>query len=220
MSVHPDTSRFASGRRWHQATLLFLVVTTLLRLCQLPMLELAPDEAYYWDWSRRLALGYYDQGPMIAYVIRLTTALFGTNEFGVRFGVLTASLGTLLCCYALARRLFSPLAGFFTVVLLGLTPLMAVGSVIATYDPLLVCFWALACVFLERALYAPTERAQRAAWIGAGIATGLGFLSKHTMLLLVPCLLLFLALSPPHRRWLRRPEPYSAFALTLLLYSG
>jgi hypothetical protein len=40
------------------------------------------------------------------------------------------------------------------------------------------------------------------------------------MLLLLPCLLLFLVLSPPHRRWLRRPEPYLAVLITLLFYSG
>ena len=52
------------------------------------------------------------------------------------------------------------------------------------------------------------KREQRRAWLWAGVATGLGFLSKHTMLLILPCLLLFLLLSPPHRNWLRRPEPY------------
>ncbi|HZT44022.1 MAG TPA: glycosyltransferase family 39 protein [Chthonomonadaceae bacterium] len=226
MRPHPLTPSPSQGegeiwvRRWDWAAILFLVVTTALRLSALSRLELAPDEAYYWDWSRHLALGYYDQGPMIAYLIRATTALFGTNEFGVRFGVLAASLGTLVCAYVLARRIFGPLAGFLTVVLLGLTPLMAVGSLIATYDPPLVFFWALAALFLERALFAPSARQQRAAWLWTGVATGLGFLSKHTMLLIIPCLLLFLALSPAHRRWLRRPEPYLAFLLTLLLYSG
>ncbi len=211
---------FAFDRRWHVAALCLLALSTLLRLWQLPTLELVPDEAYYWDWSRRLALGYYDQGPLIAYIIRATTALFGTNEFGVRFGVLLASCGTLCCCYTLARRMVAPLAGLIVVALLGLTPLMEIGSLIATYDPLLVFFWALALVCLERALFADSARTQRFYWLAAGIATGLGFLSKHTMLLLIPCLLLFLCLSPPHRHWLRRPEPYLAFALTLLLYSG
>ncbi|HZO89827.1 MAG TPA: glycosyltransferase family 39 protein [Chthonomonadaceae bacterium] len=218
--ISPWLPAFACDPRWHRATLLFLAVTTLLRLLQLPTLELAPDEAYYWDWSRHLSLGYYDQGPMIAYLIRATTALFGTNTLGVRFGVLLASLGTLLCCYALARRIASPLAGFLTVVLLGLTPMLTIGSVIATYDPPMVFFWALTLVALERALFAASERTQRSAWLGAGLASGLGLLSKHTMLLIVPCLLLFLLLSPPHRRWLLRPEPYLAFVLTLLLYSG
>ncbi len=206
---------------WERATLLFLIVTSLLRLTQLWRVELAPDEAYYWDWSRQLAWGYYDQGPMIGYVIRLTTLLFGTNEFGVRIGVWAASLGALICAYVLARRVFSPFAGFLTVVLLGATPLMAVGSLIATYDPPLVFFWALgAGVSGTRPVSAPLKPEQKRAWLWAGLAVGLGFLSKHTMLLIVPCLLLFLVVSPPHRKWLRRPEPYVAFALTLLLYTG
>jgi 4-amino-4-deoxy-L-arabinose transferase-like glycosyltransferase len=211
---------YAFDRRWQLAAMLFVLVSTLVRLALLGTMELAPDEAYYWDWSRRLALGYYDQGPMIAYVIKATTLMFGTNEFGVRFGVLAASVGTVLCSYVLARRLFSPLTGFLTVVLLGFTPLMEVGSLIATYDPLLVFFWSLAIVWLERALFAETRAEQNRAWTFAGIATALGFLSKHTMLFLVPCLVLFLLISKPHRVWLRRPQPYLAFLLVPLLYSG
>ena len=224
MSVREEPSapspNFALPAFWGRLTALFLVLSTGLRLFQLSALELAPDEAYYWDWSRRLALGYYDQGPFIAYLIHATTALFGTNAFGVRFGVLLCSLGTLLCAYSLARRLFSPLAGFLTVLLLGLTPLLEVGSLIATYDPPLVFFWALAAVCLERALFAETVREQNCAWAATGLATGLGFLSKHTMLLLLPCLALFLLLAPSHRRLLLRPQPYLALLLTLLCYTG
>src|SRR6476469_3781531 len=128
----------AADRKWERAALWFLLISTVLRLPLLVSLELAPDEAYYWDWSRRLSLGYYDQGPMIAYVIRATTALFGTNEFGVRFGVLAASAATVLCCYVLSRRLFSPLTCFLVVFLLSLSPFLEAGSLIATYDPLLV----------------------------------------------------------------------------------
>lgn len=224
MSV-PETSstspsNFAFHPRWRSLTLWFVIFSTALRLPHLFTLELAPDEAYYWDWSRHLSLGYYDQGPFIAYLIRATTALLGTNEFGVRFGVLLCSLGTLLCAVYLARRLFSPLAAFLTAVLLGLTPLLEVGSLIATYDPPLVFFWALAAVFLERALFLETPQAQNRAWAATGLAVGLGFLSKHTMLLIMPCLVLFLLLSPAHRRWLLRPQPYLALLLTLLCYTG
>ena len=211
---------FAFDPRWHRAAVWFLVITTLLRMCQLPSMELAPDEAYYWDWSRRPALGYYDQGPFIAYLIRATTAVFGTNEFGVRFGVLLASFGTLVCCYLLAKRLFSPLTGFLAVLLLGCTPLMEVGSLIATYDPPLVFFWALTVLLLERALFADDARRQNLYWLLVGVSTGLGFLSKHTMLLILPCLVLFLLLSPRHRFWLLRPQPYLALLIVLLLYSG
>jgi hypothetical protein len=215
-----STSRLASERFWHRAALLFIVITSLLRLCILPMLELSADEAYYWDWSRHLALGYYDQGPMIAYLIRATTLIFGTNEFGVRFGVWLVSVGTLVCTYILARRISSSLAGFLAVLFLALTPLFSAGSLIATYDPPLVFFWALTLIWLERALFAPDCGTQNRAWLLAGLASGLGFLSKHTMLLIVPCIVLFLLLSPAHRFWLLRPQPYLGFLITLLLYSG
>jgi hypothetical protein len=211
---------FACHPRWRLLTLWFVLLTTALRLLQLSTLELAPDEAYYWDWSRHLSLGYYDQGPFIAYLIRAMTALFGTSEFGVRIGVLLCTLGALLCVVALARRLFSPLAGFLAALLLGLTPIFEAGSLIATYDPPLVFFWALAAVCLERALFAETETESNRAWMATGLATGLGFLSKHTMLLILPCLVVFLLLSPRHRPWLLRPQPYLALLLTLLCYTG
>ncbi len=206
--------------RYDRYALLFLLVTSLLRLTQLTRFELAPDEAYYWDWSRQLAWGYYDQGPLVGYVIRLTTLVFGNNALGVRMGIWTASLGTIVCCWLLARRLFGAFAGWITALVLAATPLMAVGSLIATYDPLLVCFWAFSLLFLERALFADTSKQQRIAWLGAGVMVGLGFLSKHTMLLIAPCTLLFLICSPPHRKWLRRPEPYAAFVIALVLYAG
>jgi len=225
MSTQEDSATasapsFAFHSRWRSLTLWFVLLSTGMRLLQLSSLDLAPDEAYYWDWSRHLSLGYYDQGPFIAYLIRATTAIFGTNEFGVRIGVLLCSLGTLLCAVYLARRLFSPLAGFLTALLLGLTPLLEVGSLIATYDPPLVFFWALAAVGLEKALFSATERERNWGWFATGLATGLGFLSKHTMLLIMPCLVLFLLLSPRHRPWLLRPQPYLALLLTLLCYTG
>ena len=38
-------------------------------------LDLYADEAYYWMWSRRLAIGYFDHPPMVAWLIRAGTAL-------------------------------------------------------------------------------------------------------------------------------------------------
>ena len=208
---------------WNRRTFWLLLCVTLLRLPLLSAIEFSPDEAYYWDWSRRLALGYYDQGPLIAYLIRATTALFGTTEFGVRIGVLFATLGAVWFSVLLARRVFSPFAGFLTALFLSVTPLVTVGSLIATYDPPLVFCWAWAVLGLHTALFSDFKanpNAQNRAWLIAGIATGFGFLSKHTMLLLAPSLVVFLWLSKPHRRWLTRPQPYLAFALCLLMYSG
>ena len=47
-------------------------------------LDLAPDEAHYWDWSRRLDWCYYSKGPLVAWLIRgsceLLRSLAGAGE--------------------------------------------------------------------------------------------------------------------------------------------
>src|SRR3981081_4590877 len=40
-------------------------------------LDLAPDEAHYWDWSRHLDWSYYSKGPLVAYLIRGGCELIG-----------------------------------------------------------------------------------------------------------------------------------------------
>ena len=42
------------------------------------------DELYYWCWSRDLQLSYYDHPPMVAYLIRLSTEIFGQTVFAIR----------------------------------------------------------------------------------------------------------------------------------------
>ena len=48
-------------------------------------LDLSPDEAHYWDWSRHLDLSYYSKGPLVAYLIRAgcVTAGFPQWDFTV-----------------------------------------------------------------------------------------------------------------------------------------
>jgi len=50
---------------------IFLLSVSLFRIyyIQNGPLDLSPDEAHYWEWSRRLDLSYYSKGPMIAYLI-------------------------------------------------------------------------------------------------------------------------------------------------------
>ena len=58
-------------------TILLITATRLVYLGWYCPLDLAPDEAHYWDWSRNLAWSYYSKGPLVAWLIRLSTELFG-----------------------------------------------------------------------------------------------------------------------------------------------
>lgn len=177
---------------------------------------LSGDEAHYWEWSRRLDWSYYSKGPLVAYLIALSTRLGGHTEFWVRLPAVVLGTVTAVIGYALTRRIFqSERAAFVSVVLLSVMPLYAIGALLMTIDAPFVCCWGLAWLCLSRV----RQREGELAWYGAGAAFGLGLLSKYTMFMLVPCVVLWLLNSPRLRHWLRRSEPYEALALGLLIFS-
>lgn len=80
--------------------------------------------------------------------------------------------------------------------------------------PLTAC-WAGAFYFIERALIGEKHKA----WWGVGICIGLGLLSKYTIVLLAPAIILFLIIDSRSRHWFYSPKPYIAAIIALLLFS-
>ncbi len=188
--------------------LVFLAAVTLLRGWFAAVVELSPDEAYYWTWSTSLAWGYYDHGPLVAWLIRLGTALFGDSELGVRLGSLLCSCLTSWMVFVLARALTSnERHSFWIAVLMSLSPLFSVGAVVHTPDAALVAAWSLAAWF---GLYAfRTDKLWT--WIGMGACVGLAVLSKMTGLLFFAGMGLFLVSCKAGRARLRSPGAAVAF---------
>src|SRR5689334_662817 len=60
--------------QWREAVLI-TIAATLIRMLIAIVLPVFPDEAYYWDWSRNLAPGYFDHPPAIAWLIATGSAL-------------------------------------------------------------------------------------------------------------------------------------------------
>ena len=107
-------------------------------------IDLAPDEAHYWEWSRRLGLSYYSKGPAVAYIIAFFTGIFGDTPFGVRFGAVFLSQITMLSLYYLTFKLFeNKLTAFLVVLVSQLSPLFAAGAVLMTTDVVYVTCWTL-----------------------------------------------------------------------------
>jgi len=177
-------------------------------------LDLVPDEAYYWDWSRQLDWGYYSKPPMVAWLIGLSTALLGSTAFAVRLpAVLLGTLG-LFWMYLLAARLYGRQAGFWAALLTAATPGNAALALLMTIDaPFLFCWCgALYCFwrFLEGGR-------SGAFWLAAAtLVTGLGLLSKQTMIGFLPLALVFLRVSPADRCRLRTPALWAWIAGSLL----
>src|SRR5262249_13938460 len=189
-STHRGRFHFMSTTR---AVWIFVLALTVIRLVLLNVTELSPDEAYYWMWSQRPALSYFSKGPGVALIIRASTALFGDNEFGVRFFSPIFAAGTSLLLYYFAQRLFSSLAGFWTVIALNVTPIFNLGSLVMTIDPLSIFFWVAAFYTFWLAL----ERSPNFSWWwpGTGLLIGLGFLCKFTNALELVSILLVLGIT-------------------------
>ncbi len=173
-------------------------------------LDLAPDEAHYWDWSRHLDWSYYSKGPVVSYLIRGSCALAGdwsvqhtgSLAFAVRLPAVVCGSLLLLSLYVLTVQVFrrEPLA--LAVVAAALTlPPMTAGSMLMTIDAPYTCCWGWALVLGHRAVF----RGSGWAWPVLGLVIGAGILAKYTMVLWIPSLALFLLAARPYRVLLLRP---------------
>lgn len=195
------------------AVLLLSFVAHLLYLTNDCPIDLAPDEAQYWDWSRQLDLSYYSKGPLVAYIIRASCAVFGDTMWAVRLPSLVLAAGTGVVTYALTRRLFgSERLALGAVLLNALAPMFIAGSVLMTIDPPFYFCWALATYLAAVAIF----DGRRWCWPVIGVVVGVGFLAKYAMLLWLPSMLLALALDRAARAALRRPGPWVAVAVAML----
>ena len=103
------------------------------------LLDLHPDEADHWVWSRYLSWGYYEHPPMVAWAIRFFCTILGNNQWAMEIGSQTFTLLTLAMVFRLARSQFGARTGFWAVLLLLAAPLYSAGSLIFIIDtPLLL----------------------------------------------------------------------------------
>ncbi len=211
-SVNP---RVPPDIRWRVAALGVAVYVVVLRLLFVGLVDLLPQEAYYWNYSQHLDIGYLDHPPMVAWLIWAGTAVFGDNEFGVRIAAWLGWFATAFFSFSLTQRFFGKSAAFVSLLLIATLPFYFATGFFMTPDAPLVAAWAGALYFLERALLGHRPNA----WWGVGISVGLGLLSKYTIVLLAPATLLFLLVDERSRMWLKRREPYLAVIMAVLIFS-
>ncbi len=98
------------------------------------LIELTPQEAYYWNYAMHPALSYFDHPPMVAWVISAGQFLLGKSELGVRIGGLFLNLLSTGLLYALGQLWFGRRAGLWAALLFQLLPLFFVYGVLITPD--------------------------------------------------------------------------------------
>ncbi|OZB17868.1 MAG: hypothetical protein B7X53_05045 [Hyphomonas sp. 34-62-18] len=201
------TDSTAPGRpqTFERLTLAVLGVLLILRIAAViaTPLELYADEAQYWRWGQTLEWGYYSKPPMIAWVIHLTTSLFGTDEWSVRLAAPFLHTAAAAFLFLTGRAMLDARAGFFAALLYALMPSVVLSSGVLSTDGVLMPFWC-ASLYLIWRLRQGEGHLLSAALLG--VAIGIGMLSKYAMSYFLIGAALACLVDAPTRRALLSPR--------------
>jgi 4-amino-4-deoxy-L-arabinose transferase-like glycosyltransferase len=174
-------SDFDERRRIALALGVLALALTAVRLWIASRLGLAPDEAYYWTWSRDLAFVHRDHPPLIAFAIALGTRV-ADGELGVRLPAILCGALAVPLTYLASRAVgLDGRGAVLASALAALLPISSAGAIIATPDSLLGVAWILGGLSLARLAAGGDARH----WILFGLALGAGLWAKHSALLLL-----------------------------------
>ncbi|HEU5299019.1 MAG TPA: glycosyltransferase family 39 protein [bacterium] len=188
-----------------------IAAAVVLRAAAAATGPLIDDEAYYWLWAQRLAWGYLDHPPLVAWLIALTTVVRDTAWF-IRLSPLVLGVATTYLLFLLGKEMNGVRGGLLAASLFQIVPVLAGAGLLATPDAALLAAWAAGIRFAWQAL-----RGRPGRWLACGAAVGVGLLAKLTMAMLPLGLLLYAVLRA--RGALRRWEPYAAAALAAAIFS-
>ncbi len=171
------------------------------------------DEAYYYAYSIRPSLSYFDHPPFVGFLSGFFPYLLNlANAFNIRLGAIALFTASGLLFYKFARSILDESSAVLAYGLYNFIPLffLLTGTMILP-DSGLVFFWILALFPLRRIFM--RESGIRF-WIFAGLMTGFAMLSKYHGILLGFSLFIMLVLYRP--RTFLTPGPY-LYALSALI---
>jgi 4-amino-4-deoxy-L-arabinose transferase-like glycosyltransferase len=156
------------------------------------------DELQFLSDARHLQWGFVAYPPLTAFCGRIAIALFGISPQVLRLPAAVVNAASLVLVGLIARTLggrrMAQVVGLCAVL-----PLAIAFSSVLQYNTFDLFAWCLLALFTARVLATGDERN----WIGAGVAVGLGALSKYSMGFAVVSLVVGLMVLPSQRPHLR-----------------
>lgn len=192
--------------------LLHVAVWTCLPVVLHGNLPLDCAELHYWGQEGQL--GYHKHPPLPAWV----TWTLATATNGSSWAIYLTAQICVACCFfsawRLGREMVAPQTALLAVVLLECCYYYNYESMVFNNNTAMYPWWALTVLFLYWALRTGRNRY----WIAVGACLGLGLLSKYSLLMLALPMLAFVVLHHEARSAWRRPGPYLAILIALLLF--
>jgi len=166
-----------------------LLLFTLFNIVTNNFIPFYSDETYYWLWSKKLALSYFDHPPMVAYLIKLTT-LFGDSRMEIRLAAPLLMTASAYILYRLAHRMFDEKVATYTLYIFLSGIVVQGGYTLITPDIPLIFFWSLTLYLTYLYIDSGVSRYT----IAIGISAGMLLLSKYTGVLLLVSIVAYILL--------------------------
>ena len=198
------------------AMIVLVTLMTAMQLVDASWFDLRTDEAYYWTWSKENVLSFLDHPPMIAWFIRVGTAIFGDTNLGARFAGIAAMAITQLMLADIVRRVTHDVRAIVIAVLLSEAALYY-GLFMAKVAPDVALIPFAMAMIWSLVRLAETEDGRW--WLAAGFFGGCTLLSKYTTVLLLPAVVAFALVPNWRRRWLMSPYPWLGALIAVVVFS-
>lgn len=195
-----------------------------LKIWSLLAVNLVSDEAYYWMWGQHPGLSYFDHPPLNAWLIWISSQLFGHGIVQLRMWAVLTTVGTGIIFWNWAKRFGGDdWEGIFwrSACIWLAAPAFGVYPTFATSDHLLFFFVLLSGHFLINYLLAVREGGTPKLidlYLGA-FFMGVTALCKYNALFFGFALLAYILASPKLRGLLRNPHLYLAALLVVAVGS-
>lgn len=200
-----------------------IAITFLFRFLFATFIPLIDDEAYHWSWTQgsNFGLSYFDHPAMIAWLEKISTAIFGNTFLGVRLPSFLCLSAVCYIFYKLTKEIFGESAARFVVLMILFVPFWGFGGHVASPETPFILCWALGMYVFWRG-YCEDQGSEpqwslKKTWIFLGVIMGLGLNSKFIIATLAFGFGAYILLTPHRRKDLLSPWPWIGILIATVL---
>src|SRR4030043_500396 len=191
----------------------FVIIKLLIHFLTNTNYEVHRDGLLYIELGKHLSWGYQSVPPSIAVFANISRFLFGDTVFGIRFfPAIVGALSLIIIGIMVKEMGGNKMAQFIALLAFLTSPAYLRSNTLfqpVSFDEfywLLIAFLIFRLINTERKVY----------WILIGVAAGLAFLNKYSVVFYMTAFLVSIFLTP-QRKWLKSPSPYIGAGIALLI---
>lgn len=193
--------------------LLFGIVKLLVHFLTNTNYELQRDAFMYIDLGNHLAWGFHSVPPSIAVFANISRFLLGDTTFAIRFfPAIIGVLSIILIGIMVKDSGGGKWAQFFACFAFLAAPAFLRSNTLFQPVSFNQFYWLLLAFLVFRLIH----RQKPVYWYMIGLVAGLAFLNKYSVLFYLLGIIVAVLLTPL-REWLKKPQPYIAAAIAVLI---